>query len=176
MTSWRATLERERSEKDQFLAEHPQSPIPRGERAAFDGLDYFPPDAAYRFELPLHEFAERDTLTVETTRDGERTYHRWGQFRFDLEGQERTLTAYRSDPDEERLWVPFRDGTSGEETYPAGRYLDLDPGDRTDDGRWVLDFNRAYSPFCAFSDAYECPLVPVENWLDVRVEAGEKAP
>jgi hypothetical protein len=86
-----------------------------------------------------------------------------------------TLQAYKSDPDEDRLWVPFRDETSGEETYGAGRYLDLVPGDhRTANGRWVVDLNEAYNPTCAYNYAYECPMVPVENWLDVRIEAGER--
>lgn len=64
--------------------------------------------------------------------------------------------------------------TSGEESYGAGRYIDLDASDRTDDGDWVVDFNRAYSPFCAYDERYECPLVPTENWLDVRIETGER--
>lgn len=174
MSDWETELRREREEKDRFFAEHPNSPLPAAEREGFDGLKYFPPDKSYQFELDLRESENRETLVVETTRDGERTYHRWGEFRFDLDGEERRLVAYRDDPNEDRLWVPFRDETSGEETYGAGRYLDLDPADRTDDGRWVLNFNRAYSPFCAYNDAYECPLVPVENWLEVRIEAGER--
>ncbi|MCL7419057.1 MAG: DUF1684 domain-containing protein [Halalkalicoccus sp.] len=174
MADWERDLRREREEKDRFFADHPHSPIPQGDREGFDGLSYFPPDDSYRFELDLQEFDDHETLTVETTREGEQTYHRWGEFRFELVGKERTLTAYKGDPSEERLWVPFRDATSGVETYGAGRYLDLEAEDRTDDGRWVLDFNRAYSPFCAYNDAYECPLVPMENHLDVRVKAGEK--
>lgn len=170
---WRADLERHRSEKDEFLAEHPQSPLPPDERDGFDGLDYFPPDPELRFEVPLREHDDKESITVETTADGEQTYLRWGEFRFEVEGERVSLQAYRADPGEDRLWVPFRDETSGDETYPAGRYLDLEPDDRTDD-RWVLDFNCAYSPFCAYSAAYECPLVPMENWLDVPIRAGEK--
>lgn len=71
--------------------------------------------------------------------------------------------------------MPFKDRTSGKETYGAGRYLDLDPvADRTDDGLWIVDFNRAYNPWCAYSDQYACPFVPPENWLDVSIQAGEK--
>lgn len=92
-----------------------------------------------------------------------------------MDGEAVSLTAYKSDMDEERLWVPFRDETNGAETYGAGRYLDLDADDRTDDSNWILDFNRAYSPFCAYNNAYECPLVPMENGLNVRIEAGEKS-
>jgi uncharacterized protein (DUF1684 family) len=168
-------LREERAEKDQFFADHPQSPIPAADRESFDGLAYFPPDPAYRFELPLEEHDEKDRITVETTRDGTQEYLRWGAFRFETGGEAVVLQAYRADPGEARLWVPFRDATNGAETYPAGRYLDLEAEDHTDGGHWTLDFNRAYNPFCAFSEAYECPLVPTENWLDVAIEAGEKA-
>jgi uncharacterized protein (DUF1684 family) len=69
------------------------------------------------------------------------------------------------------LFLPFRDATSGRETYGGGRYLDIQPND---DGTVTLDFNLAYSPFCAYSDGYSCALPPTENWMSVRIEAGEK--
>lgn len=175
MDDWEETLERERTQKDEFFAEHPHSPIPADEQAAFDELRYFEPDPAYRFELELDVEEDPETITVETTQDGSQTYHRWGRFTFTVDGVECTLWAYKSDHNE-GLWLPFRDETNGEETYDAGRYLDLDPEEDHDGGTWKLDFNRAYSPFCAYSDAYECPLVPMDNWLEVRIEAGEKYP
>lgn len=168
-------IEGEREEKDRFFADHPQSPIPADSRESFDGLSYFDPDPTYRFEVPLSEHAEKEEVTVETTTEGERTYLRWGEFRLEIDGETVTLQAYRRPGDEgESYWVPFRDETSGEETYGAGRYIDLDESDRTADGDWVVDLNRAYSPFCAYNEQYECPLIPMENWLDVRVEAGER--
>ena len=86
-----------------------------------------------------------------------------------------TLHAYKSAPDEERLFVPFRDKTSGEETYGAGRYLDLEPDEGlTAGGKWILDLNMAYNPWCAYSEDYACPFVPPENWLDLPIRAGEK--
>ncbi|WP_336136133.1 DUF1684 domain-containing protein [Natronomonas amylolytica] len=175
-TDWMAEIQADREAKDEYFGTNPHSPIPAAERDGFEGLSYYPIDESYRFELPLHEYDDRESVTVGTSTDGERDYLRWGQFRFEVNGEEVTLEAYKSDPDDERLWVPFRDATSGEETYGAGRYLDLEPeSHRTDDGTWVLDFNEAYNPTCAYSDEYECPLPPTENWLDVRIEAGEKA-
>lgn len=168
-------LREERARKDEFFTDHPRSPIPATDREEFAGLSYFPPDPDYRFELPLQEHEDPERLTIETTQDGNQTYQRVGEFRFEVDGETGVLQAYRADPEEDRLWVPFRDGTNGEETYSAGRYLDLETENRTDDGDWILDLNRAYSPFCAHSEAYECPIVPSENWLDVRIEAGEKA-
>lgn len=167
-------IERERAEKDEFLAEHPRSPLPHEARHDFDGLDYYPPDPDLRFELELHEHDDKEEMEIATTTGGTQDYLRWGEFRFEVDGEECALQAYKGDPDEDRLWVPFRDGTSGEETYGAGRYIDLEAEDRTDEGTWILDFNRAYNPFCAYSEAYECPFIPTENWLDVPVRAGEK--
>lgn len=168
-------VDRERAEKDEFFAEHPQSPIPDADRDDFDGLRYFDPGLDYRFELPLREHDQKEAVTVETTTDGERTSLRWGEFRFEVGGEAVSLQAYRRpDDDEVGYWVPLRDETNGEESYGAGRYIDLDASDRTDDGDWVVDFNRAYSPFCAYDERYECPLISTENWLDVRIEAGER--
>jgi uncharacterized protein (DUF1684 family) len=85
-------------------------------------------------------------------------------------------SRFELDLHEERLFIPFKDATSGRETYGAGRYLDLDyQRDRTPEGKWILDLNRAYNPWCAYSVDYVCPFVPLENWLKVPVYAGEKA-
>lgn len=173
---WRATLQETRDRKDASFADSPRSPLPPDERASFDGLDYYPPDPDYRFVLSLHEADEPQRIAVTTTTDGDREYVAVGRFRFDLGGQERSLTAYRSPGGDGTLWLPFRDATNGETTYDAGRYLDLDAETDREAGRWVVDFNRAYSPFCAYSDAYECPLVPAANRLEAPVPAGERYP
>ncbi|WP_083252767.1 DUF1684 domain-containing protein [Haladaptatus sp. W1] len=90
-------------------------------------------------------------------------------------GDEVMLQAYKNDPDDGRLWVPIRDATSGEATFGAGRYLYLEAEThRQDDGTWVLDFNEASNPTCAYADHYECPLPPSENRFQVPTEAGEK--
>ncbi|RKD88581.1 DUF1684 domain-containing protein [Halopiger aswanensis] len=175
-TDWRHAIETQREEKDRYFGGDPHSPIPPDERESFDGLEYYQIGEEYRFELPLHECDDPERVTVGTSTDGEREYLRWGKFRFTVDGEDVALQAYKADPDDERLWVPFRDATSGDETYGAGRYLDLeDDAHRTDDGNWILDFNEAYNPTCAYSDRYECPLPPTENWLEVPIEAGEKA-
>lgn len=174
MTEWKERLESERQKKNEFLGRHYQSPIPPKDREDFEGLDYFPLDSGYRFELELHEHDEKKTIKVEDTKGGTQKYIQWGEFRFLLDGEKRTLQAYKADPDEEQLWVPFKDETCGEESYGAGRYLDLGPEDQSDGGKWILDFNQAYNPFCAFSEDYVCPFIPTENWLEVPVEAGEK--
>jgi uncharacterized protein (DUF1684 family) len=174
--TWKAAIRENRAEKDEYFRSNPHSPIPPAGRGSFQGLSYYSIDERYRFELPLHEYDDPETVTVGTSTGGERTYLQWGEFRFEVDGEDVAVQAYKGDPDEHRLWVPFRDATSGGETYGAGRYLDLEPdAHHRGDGVWVLDFNEAYNPTCAYSDDYECPLPPNENWLDVPVEAGEKA-
>lgn len=175
LRQWRNEIEAQREQKRQQFRESGHSPLPsamRGEQ--FPGLDYYDPDPEYRFVLSLSEHDDPERITVETTADGEQTYLRWGEFRFELDGERYTLQAYRPDQQTDRLWVPFRDATNGDETYGAGRYIDLEfDHHRTADG-WVLDFNTAYNPTCAYNYAYECPMVPTDNWLDVRIEAGER--
>ncbi|WP_135667461.1 DUF1684 domain-containing protein [Halorhabdus rudnickae] len=166
-------IREQREEKETYFAEHPQSPIPG--HADFAGLDYYEVDPAYRYELPLSEYDEKERITVETTAEGSQEYIRRGEFTFEIDGENVTLQAYKPASGEDRFWVPFRDETNGEETYGAGRYVDLEPDHhRTDDGTWILDLNLAYNPTCAYNGAYECPLIPTENWLNVAVEAGEK--
>lgn len=172
---WKTAIRKDRNEKDHYFREHPHSPIPEHDRESFAGLAYYPVDEAYRFELVLHEYDDPSTVRVGTSTEGQQEYLRWGEFRFEVDGMSVTLQAYKPDPDADRLWVPFRDETSGEDTYGAGRYLDLEPEThRTEDGTWILDFNEAYNPTCAYSPRYECPLPPMENWLSVPIEAGER--
>lgn len=170
----REKIERERKDKDRFFQSHPQSPLPRSEKEGFDGLSYYEVKPELRFELELHEHDEKEKIEVDDSTGGRQEYLRWGEFRFTLNGQEYNLQAYKSKPGESRLWVPFKDETNGEETYGAGRYLDLESKRHKKGNKWVLDFNQAYNPFCAYSEHYTCPFIPPDNWLEVRIEAGEK--
>jgi len=174
ISEWETLLETEREEKDRFFSLHPQSPISFNERRKFSGLDYYPPNPSFRFELELHEHKHKEKLKIADTSGNEQEFLRWGEFRFRIAGEECRLQAYKSDPEEELLFVPFRDATSGKETYGAGRYLDLKPEEHYIEGKWILDFNRAYNPWCAYSENYVCPFVPPENWLKVAIRAGEK--
>lgn len=175
ISEWKERLKREREQKDEFFMAHPQSPIPFEVRFEFQGLNYYPPDPSYRFELELREHANKQIIRVEDTAGGEQDLIRWGEFQFNIGDEECTLQAYLSDPAEPRLFIPFRDVTSGKETYGAGRYLDLEPEQHlTSNGKWILDLNKAYNPWCAYSEDYVCPFVPPENWLQIPIYAGEK--
>jgi len=173
---WENDLEMARKSKDEFFgSDHPQSPIPQMKLQNFKGLAYYPLDFAYRFELEIYEHKEKKRITIQDTKGGERELIRWGKFHFKIDDKDCTLHAYKSDPMEKRLFIPFRDTTSGKETYGAGRYIDIEPEmHQTTDGKWIIDFNLAYNPWCAYSDAYVCPFVPPENWIKVSVYAGEK--
>ncbi|MWV63995.1 DUF1684 domain-containing protein [Halorubrum sp. JWXQ-INN 858] len=170
-------LEANRREKDEFFAEHPQSPIPPERRDAFDGLDYFDPDADSRVDATVTVHEDPDPVEMETTASNPVRYLRVVTFAFTLDGAEYALSGYRQEGEEGAIFVPFRDKTTGQESYHRGRYMELEPEAELADGDVVtVDFNLAYNPFCAYSETFSCPLPPEENWLETTVRAGERAP
>lgn len=164
-----------RADKDAFFKASPGSPIPAAQRAAFEGLPYYPVDERMVIDdLALDPYTGNEPVQFEIpTSDGRlRPAERAGVFRFAIDGVQQTLTAYRfANSESETLFVPFIDATSGTETYGAGRYLDLEA---QDDGTWSLDFNLAYHPSCVYDPRFSCPLTPAENRLTGRIEAGER--
>lgn len=161
-----------RAEKDRFM-QSDRSPVPPEKRATFPPLNYFPIDESYRVAASLKVIESNDVFEMDTSDGKNRRMRRIGTLQFTLKGQPLTLTAFvdAGENDMRRLFVPFGDLTAGTETYPGGRYLDLD---RTATGVYDLDFNRAYHPFCLFNPDYVCPIPPKENRLTVPVRAGEK--
>lgn len=173
--AWRERVEEYRAEKDEFLAEHPQSPIPPEERDDFDGLDYYAPDPNYRVVARIQEASEIEEVELETTSGPDRTYERVATLGFTLDDEHHVLEAYAA-PSQEGLFVPFTDATSGEETYGKGRYLELDVETFETGDDVVIDFNTAYSPFCAYNEGFACVVPPEKNRVSVPVRAGERAP
>ena len=173
---YRTWVKSQRLSKDTYLKRSPRSPIPDDERATFGGLHYYPVDPAFRFEYlrlgPLPAGLEEE-IHVQTSDGRVRHGRRAGTFEFSVAGMGCQLVALQLvDSEGDELFVPFRDETNADETYEAGRYLDLAP---QEDGTYDLDFNLAYSPFCAYSPRYSCPLPPPENWLSARITAGERS-
>jgi uncharacterized protein (DUF1684 family) len=162
-----------RADKDRFMRESPESPVPAGSRATFPALPYFPINEEYRVPAELDVIASDQILEMSTSTGQRRKMRRIGTLRFTLKGQPLTLTAFveAGEADMRRLFVPFADLTNGSETYQGGRYLDLD---RTATGLYDLDFNRAYHPFCVFNSGYDCPVPPRENRLTLPIRAGER--
>ncbi len=164
-----------REGKDDYFRTGAGSPLPAAERAGFEGLPYFDVDEALHFEgLRLEPYVgnEPTSFTIPTSDDKLRPAERAGTFRFNVGSVTCSLTAYTFEGGESgSVFVPFLDGTTGTETYGAGRYLDLEPDE---DGTYDLDFNLAYHPSCVYDMRFSCPLTPAENRLPVRIEAGER--
>jgi len=170
-------LRENRAEKDRVFAEERGSPIPPDDRDDFDGLAYFDPNPDYRVEATVTVHDDPDPVDMETSDDRTVRYLRVVTFEFDLDDDTDTLHGYRQEGADDGIFVPFRDKTTGQQTYRGGRYMELDPErELADSDRVTLDFNLAYTPFCAFSDAFSCPLPPEENWLGTTVPAGERDP
>jgi uncharacterized protein (DUF1684 family) len=161
-------LEEFRAEKDSFFRTHPQSPLTSAQRRTFTGLKYFVENPALNLDVEVEPFAQRETIQMQTTTGDTQIYQRFGRFKFPVEGQSAELTVYAST---HGFFLPFVDSLAGKETYPAGRYLEPEP---LGDNRFRVDFNLAYNPYCAYNDAWSCPLTPFENRLKVPIRAGEK--
>ncbi|HKW43730.1 MAG TPA: DUF1684 domain-containing protein [Thermoplasmata archaeon] len=170
-------IESFRREKDYFFKSDPESPIPRALREQFHGLAYFPVDPKYRVRAKLLTDPNPQKVVLATSKGVPREMIRVGFLEFEIDGMKQRLAAYKSVPQpghqhaDMSLFAPFRDATSGKETYGAARYLDI-PEQKGDE--YVLDFNLAYSPYCAYSEDYICPFPPRENWLSIPIRAGEK--
>ena len=174
-------LSRFRAGRDELFRTHPQSPIEPEERTAFQGLRYFDADPSYRVRATL-EAGDGSELVIDTGgEDGDVRYRRAGVLTFVLAGQSCRLTVLSLVQYAGGLFVPFRDLTSGRETYGGGRYLfdtakdtdglvlEVTPGSRD----VTIDFNFAYNASCAYSPRWACPLAPPENHLPIAVRAGE---
>lgn len=162
-----------RAEKDRYMRDSPDSPVPAEARASFPPLVYYPIDPVYQVPAALTIAPSEAVLELPTSTGQRRKMRRIGTLNFTLKGQPLSLSAFvdAGTNDVRRLFVPFADLTNGTETYAGGRYLDLD---RTATGIYDLDFNRSYNPFCVFNAAYDCPYPPRENRLQVPIRAGEK--
>ena len=148
----------------------PQSPRMK----EYKGIEYFPVDLSYRYELPMTRMPEPEKIVIVSTRGNSRSAERVGWFDF-LVGKTpcRLEATHLLEPGsgDDDLSIFFRDATSGVETYQLGRYVDVK---KLPNGNYLLDFNAAYNPACAFSNYYNCPVPPKANTLSVAIRAGEK--
>lgn len=157
-----------RREKDEFFGRHPQSPLTAEQKRGFVGLRYFPENDALRLEVQVIPLIDEKPMQMQTTTGDVQVYVRHGKFQFQVDGQTAELTIFRNP---NGYFLPFVDSLAGEETYPAGRYLEPEalPGNR-----FFVDFNLAYNPYCAYNEMWSCPITPAENRLKVPIRAGEK--
>ena len=162
-----------REKKDRFFREDFRSPLKEADRKKFKGLAYYPIDLRYAMTGSIETYPVEPKpayATLLTNKAIGKKYVKYGRFKFKLDGKEYALQIYRSLAGDD-LFVPFKDKTSGTETYEKGRYLYIEP---MPGGEVLIDFNRAYNPFCQYNEKYTCPFAPQENWLDIAVRAGEK--
>lgn len=172
----KAQIHQEREEKDHYLMTSEESPFSPEEQENFQALEYFPIDLDYRIYTKIKEYESKDTITMVTTKEKEQLYLRYGEFQFSVGENTGTLYVYKPLKNDQGhppyFFIPFYDKTNNSETYGGGRYLDIPikEGDR-----YLVDFNRAYNPYCAYNyERWSCPLPPMENQLDFKVTAGEK--
>jgi len=167
MTS-RTELESFRASKDKFYRQDDRAPLTLEQQRDFKGLSYFPENDALVIKARIDRNVQPGIVRMETTKGEHQEYRRFGVVHFEVDGRPAQVTLYASDHSH-NLFLPFRDATSGKETYGAGRYLDL----HTHGEEVLIDFNYAYNPNCAYNPDWSCPLPPAENWLEVPIRAGE---
>jgi uncharacterized protein (DUF1684 family) len=158
----------DRTERDRFLREHYSSPLPEDDLETFSGLDYFPPTAEW-VVAGEYEATEPHSVHIPSTAGMENPYTKVGVLTVVIGDATYRLTVL--DDGDGDVFIPFRDGTAGVETYEGGRYASISLGPDTETS---VDFNAARNPWCVYDEEFICPLPPRENWISERIPAGEK--
>ena len=156
-----------RAEKDDFFRTSPHGPLTPEQQRTFNGLRYFPENASLRLVVVVERFPTPETIRMQTSTGDVQAYERFGRVSFTVDGLEASLTIYRN---ENGYFLPFVDSLVGKETYGAGRYLE--PEEQAN-GTFLVDFNLAYNPYCAYNENWSCPITPAENRLKTPIRAGE---
>ncbi|MBA9076680.1 DUF1684 domain-containing protein [Rufibacter quisquiliarum] len=160
-----------RENKDLNFRSVTNSPLPDSVRRRFDKLTYYAPTRDYEITADFMAEERPEPVAMPMTTGTQEPYYVKGKAEFELDGQTHTLTLFqKAGSTADTLFIPFTDQTNGFETYGGGRYLDAIPNGKT----IVLDFNKAYNPFCAYNPEFACPMPPAENRLKVKIPAGEK--
>ena len=162
---------------DSEYSDPKESPLTPSDLKTFKGLDFFPVDEKYIVEARFIKSEKEKPFEMKTTGDRRPMYVKFGELHFELDGKTHKLNIFRNiglskkSGYEDHLFLPFSDLTSGKETYIGGRYIDLKIP-KSD--KIIIDFNRAYNPYCAYNHNYSCPIVPLENDLKAEIRAGVK--
>jgi uncharacterized protein (DUF1684 family) len=163
-----------RAETNRFFLIDADSPVPPEKRDLLLPLSYYPIDSAFIVPAQLRLTEDRPVSQMPTSTGEIRRMQLVGVLEFTLQREPRSLGAFVEEgAPVDQLFVPFADLTTGIDTYAAGRYLDIRP---VSTGLYNIDFNRAYNPYCAYNEEYDCPYPPPSNRLSVAIQAGEKAP
>lgn len=156
--------------------ENPETtPLKEDEKDSFQGIQFFPIDKKYILNADFTPIENGKTIPFPTSAKKIKHYKEYGKLNFKLNGNLHELTIYQSDPPiegyENSLFLPFMDETNGDTSYGGGRYLDLEISD-IQDNKMIIDFNKAYNPYCAYSKYYNCPIPPANNYLNTEIKAG----
>ncbi|WP_299452828.1 DUF1684 domain-containing protein [uncultured Microscilla sp.] len=176
---YKKAIKRERKSKDKEMKKGEQSPLSKVDRRKFKRLKYYKVDITYRVLAKIKLTPDTDFFDMMTSNGKKQKYRQYGILHFELQGKKLTLPVYQSQrlmrlPQYKKyLFTPFTDLTNGQHTYSAGRYLDLRiPTQNT--SSFIIDFNKAYNPYCAYNSSYSCPIPPPVNHLNIAIKAGEK--
>ena len=156
-----------------------KSPLPKKDLRKFKGHAFFPIDSLYKVRAKFERADNALPFFMKTTTGRLPKYEIYGIATFQIDNQELSLHIYQShrlrntEEYKNYLFLPFTDLTNGDETYGGGRFIDLEI---PDGDTIVIDFNKAYNPYCAYSPKYSCPIPPEENDLPIAIKAGIKAP
>lgn len=165
-----------RQELNDHYKDKETSPLKKKERRQFKGHQFYDIDLSYRVKAQVDLIDKPDTVIMPTSAGTEKTFVRYAALKFNIADKAYQLIGYRrvyKGELQNYLFIPFRDETSGNETYGGGRYIDLDV---PTENNVILDFNLAYNPYCAYTTGWFCPLPPEENTLEVAIKAGLKNP
>ena len=163
-------------EKNEQFKAADWSPLKPEDKNHFKGLNYYPYDVSFRFRGAVKRYNQPDSITVLGTREGDlRPALQFGYFEFKKDGKKQRLEIIKILPrrpgGSAHLFLGFWDATSEVDTYGGGRYVDIEENDQD---RYVIDFNYAYNPYCAYNERYSCAIPPLENRLEVALTCGEK--
>ena len=164
-------IEKHREEQRIFLKDSDESPFNQF-NISFNGLNYFKPNPEFNIKADIVPFTNKQLISLATSTGEKEDYLKFGKATFTINNESVELVLLQPLNKQNILFIAFTDATSAEETYGAGRYIDLD---YNGESRMMIDFNKAYNPYCAFVDDYSCPLPLPENNLTVSILAGEKS-
>ena len=154
-----------------------KSPLMIEDLNQFEGLDFYPISEKFIVEATFIRTKKEKAFQMKTTTPRTPIYKKYGELHFEIDGKELKLNVYQNielnkKPGfDDYLFLPFSDETCGKESYIGGRYVDMKIQKNK---KWTIDFNKSYNPYCAYNYKYSCPIVPLENDLAIKINAGVK--
>ncbi|MCY3412071.1 MAG: DUF1684 domain-containing protein [Candidatus Heimdallarchaeota archaeon] len=164
-------IEDYRIKVDNWMTSNENSPLNAEEKTRFTKLEYFPVNPDYRIETIIQVNEGEELIEVQTTKGDIKNYYVYGHISFDIDDNRCTLAIFQNALDRSYFFLPYRDATCNNESYGAGKYLQVND---LGENKISFDFNLAYNMSCAYSDRYNCTLVPLSNHVNFEIPAGEK--